>query len=478
MPTPTIPGMPPPRFATARDPSRPTRGTRQGHFARIWLGQPLMPWQQYVADVAGEMVQSPETGLWVPAHPFVVCTVQRQAGKSHYCMARKGERCFCVPNYRSWYTAQTGGDARDQFLKFGEQVADSPLGAAGFARTLVGNGREIMKFPNGSWIRPHPPTEKALHGKQSDDNDIDEGWAFLEDHGKLLLQAIAPTQLTRPGAQTFVWSAGGTPESTWLAALVARGRAGDPGVCYFEWAIPDDADAEDLEVIAAHHPAFGHTVTMDSLRTLRANISDPAGWARAAGNRWTDVIGGAIPSDLWDSVRHPDPIPEDATVGYGAARAVDGSQVVIATAGVVDDLVVVEILEVLPTAFGAAEHVAGWATDGPVAVATSGASKSLADDLETNHEDTELIKLNGPEEAAACAKVFDALRPRRYRYRRNPDLDASVASTVKRKLGAGGFVWAQADAGASTAALEAATLAAWAVTHREAAGKPEFHFAA
>ena len=76
-----------PKFATPRDPSRPTRGTRQGQFARIWLGQPFMPWQQQLADVAGEL--RPD-GL--PVYPMVVATLQRRAGKSHLCMARKGER--------------------------------------------------------------------------------------------------------------------------------------------------------------------------------------------------------------------------------------------------------------------------------------------------------------------------------------------------------------------------------------------------
>jgi hypothetical protein len=87
-----------------------------------------------------------------------------------------------------------------------------------------------MKFPNLSQLRPHPPTEAALHGKQSDRNDIDEAWAFEEVRGKALMQAVAPTQLTRPHAQTFIWSAGGTAGSTWLADLVARGRGGDPGI--------------------------------------------------------------------------------------------------------------------------------------------------------------------------------------------------------------------------------------------------------
>ena len=47
------------RGGTARNPERGTDGGKVGRFAAM-LGTPLLPWQQYVADVAGEI--DPETG--------------------------------------------------------------------------------------------------------------------------------------------------------------------------------------------------------------------------------------------------------------------------------------------------------------------------------------------------------------------------------------------------------------------------------
>ena len=139
----------PPKFHTPRDESYPTRGRLAGGFATIWLGHPFMPWQQLVADVLGEY--DPATGL--PRYTLGVVTVQRQAGKSHLSMALRGERCLSVPGYRAWYTAQTGGDARDQFLKFHDDVVvGTPLDRV--VRTLRGNGHEVMRWPNQSTIRP------------------------------------------------------------------------------------------------------------------------------------------------------------------------------------------------------------------------------------------------------------------------------------------------------------------------------------
>lgn len=453
-----------PKFHTPRDPSRPTLGTLQGAFARIWLGRPLMPWQQRFADVAGELLPSGR-----PAYQLAICTVQRQAGKSHLEMAQTGERCFSVPGFRAFYTAQTGGDARDQFLKFDEEVVtDTPL--ARVVTTLKGNGHEVMKFPNRSRFRPMPPVATAGHGKQSDRNSIDEAWAFTLEQGDAILQAMSPTKLTRPGAQTFIWSAGGTAASTWLASLVARGREGDPGICYAEYGIPDDADAEDIDVIAAHHPAVGHTITRESLATMRTEITDPAAWARAAGNRWTEVIGGAIPAPLWETVRHPDPLPPapPAAIGYGVARAADGSQVAICAA--VDlgaGVIGLEMLDVLPTGYRAADHALGWAGSDTIAVARTGSSAGLADELVRARRGGDgVLALSTSQVGAACSNLLDALPRRGYRFRTHPDLDAAVTVAAVRKLGEGGQAFTVRAGGASIAPLEAASLAAWALTHR------------
>ena len=66
-----------PRWATPRSADRETLGGEVGALARQ-LGQPLMPWQQLVADVGLEL--DPESGL--PAYREIVVTVPRQSGKT------------------------------------------------------------------------------------------------------------------------------------------------------------------------------------------------------------------------------------------------------------------------------------------------------------------------------------------------------------------------------------------------------------
>lgn len=465
-------GMPAPKFATARDASRPTRGTRQAKFADVWLGRPFMPWQRYVADVAGEL---DDDGL--PVYPLVVVTVQRQAGKTTMALAKSGERCLSVPGTRSWYTAQTGQDARAQWAELVAYMQTAHVPLNGLVQVRRGGGTESLNFLNGSTLRPHPPIEKALHGKQSDDSNIDEAWAFSELEGRALMQAIAPTQLTRPGAQTWIWSAGGTASSTWLAELVARGRGGDPAMAYFEWGIPDDLPLDDLAAIAAHHPAFGHTINARAIRQLRAQFPNDADFARAAGNRWTEVIGGAISAEVYEAAKWPDPIPAEVPVGYGAATSLDRTETaIVAAAELEDGRLVVEVIDVIPHAHGVHDQVAGWCHDGPLAVDPVGPSATLWDNLRTSTR-AEVLPLTTGDVTAACAGFTDGLAAGAIRVRTHPALDAAVAVAVRRHVRDGAFLWARRAAGASVAALEAATLAVWAVRHRPpATGDPFVYF--
>src|SRR4029077_5033192 len=140
----------------------------------------------------------------------------------------------------------------------------SPLRA--HIRAKYTNGTERLIFPHGSTLRPFPPTKDALHSMQSDLVIVDEAWKFDDVRGAELMQAIGPTQATRPGAQVVIVSTAGTADSTWLRTFVDRGRAGDPALTYLEWSIGDDVDPMDLDAVAAAHPAIGRTIDKSFLQ--------------------------------------------------------------------------------------------------------------------------------------------------------------------------------------------------------------------
>lgn len=479
-----VPGL---KFGTPRNYARRTLGHQQAAFSRIWVGQRCpcgesgwMPWQRLVGNVLGEV-----DDLGRRVYGFGLVTVQRQAGKSLLVFVRNAERGLSVPGYQSWYTAQTGQDAADELVKFYDVVLDKkPLQR--LVHLTRSRGSERLTYPTGSMIRAHPPSEEKLHGKQSDGNDVDEGWAFSREEWALLLQAIAPTQLTRPDPQTIAWSAGGTPTSTALADLVAQLRQSmttggivsiggiEVPFAGFEFGIPDDSDAEDLDVILEHHPARGHTITREALLRLRAQLPDPDGWARAAGNRWSSVINSAIDARMWERTRYPDPLPDDATLGWGAARAEDGSHVVIACATQLDDgRVVAEVADVLPTAYRAADVVAEWVDLDRVSVDPSGPSSTLAEDLGRKALPS-LDVLSSRQASAACQDLLDGMaeQPPRVMFRRHDALDAAVAVAQKRRVSDGGVAWSRSTATGSIAALEAVTYAVRSAKVPRRTGRP------
>lgn len=489
-----VPGYPdvvPPKFATMRDPAAPTLGGRQAKFADIWLRKPLLPHQRFIADVAGELDEAGKL-----RRRLVIVTFQRQGGKSHLCLTKNGERCLSCSQYRAFYTAQTGGDAQDQFLKFNDEiVVGTPLDR--IVKVRRGNGKADMTFPTASTIRPMPPTAGAGHGKQSDVYDVDEAWAFSADEGKAIMQAIAPTQLTRaklrpdlPGSQIWVWSAGGTVESTWLAALIDRGRAGDDSIAFFEWGIPDDLDVDDLPAVLDYHPAKDTLIDLASLRAMRDQLADPSEFARAGGNRWTEAIAGAIDWPTWDNRRFERAIPDDAPLGWGAARAADGQHAVIAAAAQVDDpdlgpIIVAEVVDVVPV-HEAAAVVKHYVAGDSVAVNPTGASAPLCDELATLKvrqafrvgTSTELRTFTDRDAGIACVNTLDAIKAGRMLFRRHDALDAAARVAGTRIVGDGGKAWARVAAGAPVAAIEACSNAAWALAHRPPqVGKPVIRFA-
>jgi hypothetical protein len=107
------------------------------------LGRELMPWQQTAADLLNE-----HDAAGVRCRPFVVVTIQRQAGKTTWLLAEALERClFGGPFRRVWYTAQNGQYARE---KWGELVAELTGPGAPLRRQITPkftNGTERLVFP-------------------------------------------------------------------------------------------------------------------------------------------------------------------------------------------------------------------------------------------------------------------------------------------------------------------------------------------
>jgi hypothetical protein len=451
-----------------------------------------MPWQQLVADVGGEVDQR---GLW--AYPLVVVTVQRQAGKTDLDLCQSVQRALQGRTGASGTPprpARTPAKSGTNWWRTFTIIRTSPLRQFIRGRPLRSNGKEALTFLNGSKLRPHPPTRDALHGKQSDINNIDEAWSFDELRGNELMQAITPTQTTRwrppyNGAQIWVWSTAGDAQSTWFRKLVERGRRGEPGMAYFEWSIPDDADPFDLDVIAAHHPAYGITVTMDSLRP-RGPAGGQAGGVRARLRQRMDRRRGTRHQrESWGRAQTEAPVPEGPTPAFGVAVAADGSAASV-VAAVTDDAgrPWLEVLAHRPGRAWVADYMAARMKRWPgaaVAVLRRGPAATVADALD--RAGIELLPAGDAEYAAACGDLFDRLCDAEARgedgprvvVRAHEGMDLAADTAGKRLVGDGGWVWSRSRSAGDISPLEAGTMATWAAQRPAPAPEedPDWDFA-
>ena len=319
-----------PRHHTARNPDRPTRGRGVADVSRA-KARTQMPWQRRAADVALEL--DPETGhYW---YGIVIVSVPRQAGKTTLESDVADHRCLTLPGARAWITMQNGKTV-DSWMReehFGALARATMLGTPGSSSCRYQQVRRAgevgVRWQHGSTFYTFPPKRDALHSKQTDVAFVDEAWAHDAATGADIRQAIRPTMATRRGAQLWIVSTMGDDSSAFFDDYVEMGRAavGNPNsrVCFVDYGLPDDADPEDLELVAAHHPAYGHTITMQTLVDARADFgADVAGWARAYGNRPTRTRETAIPAGVWGAAGRPRPdVPDRVGIGLDATPAGD-----------------------------------------------------------------------------------------------------------------------------------------------------------
>lgn len=458
-----------PRFATPR-PTGPTYGPAIGRLMSM-LGTDPMPWQEHAADVIGEL---DEQGL--PRWPMVLISVPRQSGKTTLSLAACIHRLLTGRNRRVWSTAQTGQKARKKWLEQVETIESDNFPLRPLFSTRKAAGNEQLMLPKlGGVFSPHPPTEDSLHGEQSDLNFIDEGWVFDDAEAAALMQAIVPTQTTRPGAQTIIVSTMGTAASTWFHGLVDKARVPGSGIALLDWGIGPEDDPTDLDVVAESHPAYGYTVTRDALERARDQLA-PAEFARAYGNRRTGARERFIPLESWQSAEWVDKIPAGAPVTFGAAVDYERTESAIVAAAMVDGIPTLEVVDIRPGTGWAPDRLADLVArhDAPPPwVDAIGPASTLVDALEV--KGVEVARVNTRALTSACADFLDRITATdadgvaapAIRIRPHDSLDLAAEIVTQRRVGEA-WAWSRRGSSGSIAALEAATLATHGAIHRPA----------
>ena len=296
-------GFCPPRWATPRSPERQTFGPRVAAVARLFLpqGQELMPWQQMVADVAGEYTLSAAGEIRLSYQQVVVLT-PRQSGKTSWLLAQEVDRAINWHGpQRIAYTAQTGKDARAKLIvDQATLLLHSPLCKAFGIRVFSAAGT----FDNGSRIGiVYPGHSGGGRGQTIDLGIVDEAQDDVDDMREA---GLAPTMITRANSQLLIASTAGFESSVYLSRKVGAGRDAvangvRSGIAYFEWSAPDGAPIDAETTWEGCMPAYGITVDPAKIRA-EFLVREEGTFRREYLNQWTGAKQSLISEALWNAV--------------------------------------------------------------------------------------------------------------------------------------------------------------------------------
>ncbi len=452
-----------PRWATSRT-ERRTLGPAVGEAARAF-GQPLLPWQQQVADVGLEIDDDGK-----PAYREVIFSTPRQSGKTTLILAWQIQRAvgwarMLGEPQKMIYTAQDASAARRKLLQDQIPMLEPHKARLGIRRFYRGAGAESIVWANGSRLDINASTEQSGHGNTLDLGVKDELW---NDKDNRRDQAMGPAMLTRAFAQKLTASTMGTHESIAWNGKVTLGRAAveagkTGGIAYFEWSADPNIDVVDPDNWWSWMPALGHTQSPAAVQhELDEALAEGklGEWMRALGNIPTGTAEQVIPAVDWDIVNAP-----THTVDYDQARAfaVDCNPERSWAGICVADEHAIEVVD--------RQAGTGWVVARakdlhdtrrlPAVVDGTGPAATFIPALEA--EGITVITLGAREVAAAAGKLYDDIVNHTVKIRRDPDLDTAVAAANKRSAG-DAWAFGRKNSTGDISLLVAATNAHWHAT--------------
>lgn len=465
------------RGGTLPNPERKNHGKRIATIARM-LGTPLIPWQQYVANVATEI--DPDTGSFY--YNRIVLSTPRQCGKSALTDCADTYNASLGDYRRIIYTAQTGKDAEDHFKDYTELLKKSKLKQK-VGKFRFSNGGMSVQFKNRSTISPMAMTKIAGHGKQLDKITLDEAFSLSDEAGKNIIDALVPTMNTRfkrTGVMPQIWitSTEGTSDSTFFNEQLDKLRAGDVSerTCWFDFGIPDDADPEDLDTILRFHPAAGYLWDKSQLADFREQFGDNVrGWARDYGNRRDEGIAERmIPVQLWESTTVEPINPAELLTNnlvFAIAVDVDATHTSISAGMRMGDTIQTQLVTVLDGTGTAPNEILRLADkyNAPIVIDAKGTSAALSDRLHAMTDDFgsprfQFCPMTQSDYLTIGQAFVSGLENNVITHARSIALDDSAANSGRTWSG---DMWRITRRGSSglTSPLESTMLAAWGVQH-------------
>ena len=293
---PGLVGKSEPRLHTPFREGLATRGQELEALANQ-LGEPLMPWQQLVAN---ESMKLKDDGRW--AFPQVAVLVARQQGKSHLMRLRilwgliNGEKLQIL-------SAHKLAVSLEHFNQVVDTIEQHDFLKDQLKRIRRTNGQEEIQFHNGSRFKVVANNAAGRGYAGAETIYLDE----LREHKDYAAwSAITKTQLAAKNPQLYGFSNAGDATSIVLNELRDRGLAtisGNPdSLLWLEWSAPPSSNIS-LESAAWANPAMGRTVHIDN---IKATFNEPEAVVRTEVLcQWVDTLQSPWSPNAWNQCADP-----------------------------------------------------------------------------------------------------------------------------------------------------------------------------
>lgn len=452
-------------------------------------------------NVAGVLEAATEDGE--PLYPTVGVLMPRRSTKTTSIWAVLLGRCLKVPGYRVAATAQDGTRASQRIREVMRGMEAQGFEESGLGVLEWSNGREAIRFANGSRLWTVKPVAVAFRSEAADALLFDEAGELSADQSEDLSAGALPLLDTRPMGQAIV---AGTPSKSRDGLLwdtledgraLVRGevrarddddddddeRDDEEPTGVVEYSLRDDEELvlvdDDGEVIGLDenvlrrvHPGLdvipdsGHPLT--TMRKMRARFK------KLGRTRFEMEYGCRFPwgqqSDALDPVRweaaRVDPLERPERLGIAFDCAYDGTSASIAYAWRLDDgTAVIELV--------AARLGTGWVANAahaaaekhkrvPVAHDDIGANRDPAAALAKRKPAPRIDRLNTKDIVGAASRLANELHAGHLLHFGQLDLDAAVGNLTWRDIGKSGRAFdRKVQAGAPINPVIAASLALW-----------------
>lgn len=429
------------------------------------LGVRFDEWQNGAGSIA---LGKREDGKYAATVGGIVLSIPRQVGKTFLVGMIVIALCLLFPGMTVLWTAHRTRTATKTFHAL-KAMTERPKIKPLMLDPRLSNGEQELRFRNGSVIMFGAREQGFGRGFEEVDIEVFDEAQILSE--KALEDMVPATNQSRQPAGALLFFMGTPPrpadpgaEFTNRRDAALSGQSED--MVYIEFSADQDADPDDRAQWAKANPSFPRRTPVESMKRMRANLTDDASFMREGLGVWDPPGSGALSETAWLACADTGSLAV-GPVAFAIDVAPDGNRASIAVAGVREDgLPHVAIVDSRAGIDWVPARVAQLLADHHnvgVALDPGGPAGALLLDLD--HAGVKPTQLKTRDVVQACGRFLNLVEAAGLRHRDEGALLEAVRGAKTRPVGEA-WAWARRTAAADITTLYAATIAIWTISGR------------